>query len=180
MIHLFLFLSLSSDKVVKVFCVEKFHSEVSGHSKIPKYLPVFQQGFCYPIGESTEILSRDKSHKAGRRGRSVEGLAKGFSYVCCLTLWGLTAAFSEGTRLLLASASSQWSRQWKHEESWITVTRYSGHGWGIPQESRVRAGWDFSMFWSEPRLVWGHYTSIFKSSMRMTCGENWPLSLPWF
>lgn len=64
-------LSLSLDKDAKVSCVEKFHSEVSGHSKIPKYLPVFQQGFCHIRGEITEILPRDKKSQGRKEGEGM-------------------------------------------------------------------------------------------------------------
>lgn len=49
-------LSLSSDREAKVFWVEKLPSEVSGHSKTPKSLPVLKQGFCHRGGKGTEVF----------------------------------------------------------------------------------------------------------------------------
>lgn len=108
-------LSLPSGKDVKIFYMEKLHLEVSGPSKIPKYLPVMKQGFCCVRGGTTELLSWD-GNSQGRM--EWEGMWRGWQRalaqggnVCYLKLQGLLAAFAEGTRLLFASPSSQWSRQ---------------------------------------------------------------------
>jgi hypothetical protein len=98
-----------------VFYVKKKKPfKVSGHSKIPKCLPVLKQGLCQIRGETVETAHWNKSHRQDGLGRTVERLADGFGTggnMYHLKTSGLLASFSEGTRLLFASPLSQWSRQ---------------------------------------------------------------------
>lgn len=55
---------------------KKLHFVVSGHFKIPTYLPVLKQGFCHVRGGTSEILSWHERQDGV--GRGAEGLAKGF------------------------------------------------------------------------------------------------------
>lgn len=74
-----------------------------------------KQGFCRVRGGTTELLSWDENSQGGMEWEGMwrgwqRALARGGN-MCYLKLQGLLAAFAEGTRLLFASPSSQWSRQ---------------------------------------------------------------------
>lgn len=122
---------------------KKLHFVVSGHFKIPTYLPVLKQGFCHVRGGTSEILSWHERQDGV--GRGAEGLAKGFGTrrqcVLCQTAGAPSCLLPfpkvQGCSLPGPHHSGHGSK--KREEVRITVIQCFGPGLGMPG-GRVRVG----------------------------------------